>query len=242
MHNGGTWFISCLIISYMFYPVIRGVLFRLNRKTLYIITAIMMFLLVYLPAIGYYYGIGTLYSNPVFRCLEFIFGVLISNCSLSFSSHIDDEKHQISKNVIGSTICVFGFILFVYLLAFPMPVGNAKLILTPAQLMMYPYFMFLLCAGLIMRSNLLENNRLLRYLSGLIYYFFILQLFVWTTTNAVTELIRGAFGFDLSSNSGKLLLSFSICLLMSIIVCELFDKPVKAFLLKNLPVFKERNI
>lgn len=236
LHNGGTWFISCLLIAYMTFPVLRCIFFALSKKALFIITATTMVFLIYLPVVSNYYSLGSVYSNPVFRSLEFAFGVLISNCCLSMAQQSDDNNKLI-KNLLGSVICVSGIIMYIYILINPHYLLNDKFNLTTAQLIMYPLFVLLLCAAFIMRSEMLERNKVLRYLSGLIYYFFILQLVLWNITDMVFHVLNSIAGFDLSSNSSKILLSFSICLLISIAIREFIDKPIKTILLNRLPVF-----
>ena len=240
LHNGGTWFISCLLISYLIYPAIRGILFRLNKKTILFLTAITMFLLVYIPAVGTYYALGGIYSNPVFRSLEFVFGVLVSNCTITASELCNDEKNRLLKNTLGLLICIIGCVLLVHFIKNPMPIGNPKLGLSNSQLMLYPLIVVLLCVSVVMRCKALENNKILNYLSSLTYYFYILQLILWTVTDSISDLIEKASGIEVTSGIARIALSFTICLLMSAAANAFFDKPIKNFCFNHFGIFKQK--
>lgn len=241
LHNGGTWFISCLLLSYLIYPAARGILFRLNKKTILFLTAITMFLLVYIPAVGAYYALGGIYSNPVFRSLEFVFGVLVSNCAITASELCNNEKNKLPKNLVGLSICVIGCVIFVHFLKNPMSIGNPKLGLCNSQLILYPLIVCLLCVSVVMRCKALENNKLLNYFSGLTYYFYIFQLILWTVTASVSGLIEKVSGIEVASDIARIALSFTICLLMSVAVNAFFDKPIKNFCFNHFSIFKQKN-
>ena len=241
LHNGGTWFISCLLISYLLYPAIRGILFHQKPKTIFLSTAVTLFLLVYLPAIGNYYALGGIYSNPIFRSLEFAFGILISNCTILASQFIKDEKNQLSKNALGTGFIFIGSVIFVNFLANPTMIGNPKLGLSIAQLIIYPFFALALSISTIMRCSVLEENKLLKYLSSLTYYFYILQLVLWKITDAISGLIEKTVGISLSSGSARIALSFTICILMSALVGSFFDKPIKKFCFNRFSVFNQKS-
>lgn len=241
LHNGGTWFISCLLMAYVLYPVIRALLLGLGKKTVYCVTAVTVLLLIYLPVAGSYYALGQVYSNPVYRCLEFALGVLISYSAYHISTSADFEKNGNLTAIVATAVSLLLFALFSYFLINGSAIGHGKLVLALSSLCLYPFIMFTLCASFISRCPWLENNKVIKYLSGLVYYFFILQLFLWKISDAVIKGLRGISGADLSSNISKLTISFTICLLLSVILFEFFDKPIKRFCFNRFSIFSRKS-
>ena len=242
LHNGGTWFISCLLISYLVYPVLRTLFFNLSRKSYYALTAITIAFLIYLPLVGSFYDLGSVYSNPVFRCLEFMLGVLISNSALSIDQHYRNDSSGPVICLIGFVLAAAGTLVFIHYLADPLTIGSKTHYVSLSQLIMYPYCLLLLCISAITRNEVLESSRVLRYLSGLIYYFFILQLILWKVSDAVIGKLSVLSGFDFSSNISRITLSFFLCLILSIAVRELYDRPVKAICYKKIGIFNDPGI
>lgn len=241
LHNGGTWFISCLLMAYVLYPVIRALLLGLGKKAVYCITAVTILLLIYLPVAGSYYALGQVYSNPVYRGIEFALGVLISYSAYYISESTVFEKHQTITSVVAAALSLLLFIVFSSFLINGSTVGHGKLVLALSSLFLYPFIMFTLCASFISRCTWLENNRVIKYLSGLVYYFFILQLFLWKISDAVIRGLHRLSGIDLSSNVSKLTISFIICLLLSIMLFEFFDKPIKRFCFSRFSIFSKKS-
>lgn len=237
LHNGVTWFISCLLIAYVLYPVIRALLLGLGKRQILCITAIIIFLLIYLPVVGNYYSLGGVYSNPVFRCLEFALGVLISYSAYHISIAYDFEKHRNLTAIVASAMSLLLFAIFCNFLINESSVGHGRYIISLSSLCLYPFIMFTLWASFIARCSWFENNMVIKYLSSLVYYFFILQIFLWKISDAVISLIYRICSVDLTSNICKLSISFIICLLLSIIVFEFFDKPIKRFCFSKFSIF-----
>jgi len=59
-HNGGTWFVSCILICYLAYPFIQEVVKQLPRKAKIVLVVIGSFVLLYSPFIvAYFKTVGT---------------------------------------------------------------------------------------------------------------------------------------------------------------------------------------
>jgi peptidoglycan/LPS O-acetylase OafA/YrhL len=82
LHNGGTWFVSCILFSYLFFPVLQELLMHIGMKGKIISAGIVYFLLVYSNYIVGRFGISGNYSNPVFRMMEFSCGVILASILL----------------------------------------------------------------------------------------------------------------------------------------------------------------
>ena len=240
LHNGGTWFISCIMIAYMAFPVIFSVFIHLSEKAIYMITAVFMFMLVYIPFLSNYYSLGGNYSNPLFRILEFAFGMLCCACSINIGRFALSVKNKTVLNLASVLVAIVFTFLLLKSLASPVVIGSGKFVILLSALIEYPVFLIILCAFYICRSRVLEGNAVLHYCSGLIYYFFILQLILWNVTDLVFSFAESAgLNFIQKTNSGKLIVSFAICALLSVVMCEFIDKPVKNYCFKKLSIFAD---
>lgn len=79
LHNGGTWFVSCLLFAYLIYPIIKAVLRGANRWVSVIGLMGIHFLLMYSVAVISIFSLDSLYSNPIARAAEFSLGVIFSD-------------------------------------------------------------------------------------------------------------------------------------------------------------------
>ncbi|SCX84317.1 acyltransferase family protein [Butyrivibrio sp. INlla14] len=79
-HNGGTWFVSCIIMCYLVYPLIQEIVKQISTKIKIIIMAIASLILLYSPFIVAFFNTSGTYPKPFFRIMEFIIGAIA--CSL----------------------------------------------------------------------------------------------------------------------------------------------------------------
>ncbi len=76
-HNGGTWFISCLVFSFLSVPFLNEIFRQLtNQKRLGLII-FLSFMVIYVPIAARLLGAPNLYDNPLLRCGEFAIGMLV---------------------------------------------------------------------------------------------------------------------------------------------------------------------
>lgn len=76
-HNGGTWFISCLFICYLVFPIIHTVIKGLDNKTKVIALVLLYMICSYSPFVVKQFNTADIYTNPFFRTLGFIIGTLV---------------------------------------------------------------------------------------------------------------------------------------------------------------------
>lgn len=240
LHNGGTWFISCIMMAYFVFPIAYSLLVCLNTRGIFITTVVTGLLLVYIPFVSNYYAMGSNYTNPVFRIIEFFFGLCCCACSISIIRQIPAGT---ASDIVSAVIIVILSSVYVLSLLRPVVIGSGKFVFLFSALIEYPVFLIILCCCLLCRSEVLENNALLKYCSGLIYYFFILQLILWNLTDLFFNLAETAgLDFIQKTNSGKLIVSFAICAILSVALQELLDKPVKNYCFKRFPVFSKTSL
>lgn len=215
LHNGATWFISSLILGYFVYPLVQE-LINMNKKYLSLFTVIFFIIILYSEIVMLQvFGTTPGYVNPVFRAIQFLWGVAICATLLKENSTFRTSILLLINLLIVSIIMT----------AFSFYNGMGK------KYVLLPAGCFLILVGLIVsfyvRPKRLTQNRLIRYASGLSYYFFLIQAFLWNISGPICEFT------GLNNNKWKILISFSICTILSVMIHELFDKPAKKFLKKK---------
>lgn len=78
-HNGGTWFISCLLFCYISFPFAKEILMQLSKRERASWLLINSFIVMYFPYVIYYFNLDQSYSNPFFRLLEFFIGMILAS-------------------------------------------------------------------------------------------------------------------------------------------------------------------
>ncbi len=222
-HNDGTWFVSCILMCYLLYPLIQGILKQISLKAKIMIIAIACFILLYSPIVVFIFSISSIYSNPFFRVIEFLIGATM--CSL-----IPDVKNSRCIGILYSySAVVLEFAVLV--IGVSIAVNNE---FHTGDYMMYslfglPVFMLQLLSFYGLRVPIIiEKSRLLHYACDVSYAFFLAQFFAWDITMVVINMI----GND--SNVVKILISFMICLICAVLLHEIIEKPMKRMLNNRL--------
>ena len=92
LHNGGTWFMSCLFVCYLFYPYVARTICSQSEKRNIMLALIMYFFSSYAFFPAYTYKFAGIYSNPLLRLLEFSIGIIIAD------SFMQRHEKRIKKN------------------------------------------------------------------------------------------------------------------------------------------------
>lgn len=220
-HNGGTWFISCILICYALFPLLQCFIKQLSQEKIFVALLFCFGVVLYSPIIQHKLELADLYSNPFFRFLEFSIGAMLGNFTLRYRVYIGEKTNVIQ----GLTLMISFFVL----------VGGITLayrIGVPANYMLYnwlalPCFsvMVLLLGQLQMVR--LQRSKILIYLSSISFTFFLSQVLpLWVISGKILELM------NVDGNVFRIGLSFSICMIGAILIHELVEKP-SARLLKN---------
>lgn len=96
LHNGGTWFISCLAFSYFMYPFLQLLLKQIKRNKLKL-ALILYVICSAAPFVVYTFEISNIYSHPFFRTIEFFIGMIMA----SFFMDIDNSQFETKKLYVG---------------------------------------------------------------------------------------------------------------------------------------------
>lgn len=219
-HYGGTWFISCILFCYLLFPFFVGIIRQLTIKEKTVILLMMVFLLLYSPIIVHFFRLSNIYSNPFFRLLEFLVGMILASMQQEL------KKNKVIKHIFfNKKAILFEGILLIMTITIAV-----KLQIFIGNYMLYswiclPVFCIMLPA---LESFKGRDNKVVMYASEITYAFFLAQLFIWKIMYQLIEI------FDIQRNSLKIVASFCVCILIAVGIHELIEKPVKKILRKVL--------
>lgn len=213
LHNGGTWFISCILICYFVYPLLQEIINEINMKKKIFLTILISFLLAYSYYLILWFGIQDIYTNPFIRGMEFTVGVLCA----SIIKEIEIPKGFKWNMFIVVIDCIL-ILGLLYINYYSIIVHGGIWL---EGIVGTPIIAIILSTFSLMRYETLEKSKILGYLSKISYYFYLLQLFLWKISGAVIEVI----GND--RNRYKVGVSFICCVLLSVLIYELYDKPIQ---------------
>lgn len=206
-HNSGTWFISCLLIAYLFFPLMQEVAKQLATRAKILLLVACALVLFWSPLVVHSFATDSIYANPFFRGLEFFIGVLL--CSLSVRLEF---------------LKTWKFFVIEVLVLVAVISAAARLNLFVGNYMLYdvvavPLFacMIITLSGL--KSPRLQNSKVLRYASAVSYAFFLVQTFNTEIENFLFATLNVQNGFL------KIALSVALCSLMAVLLHECVEKP-----------------
>ena len=218
-HNGGTWFISCLLFAYLAFPLMQEVVKQMTTRTKWIALAICTAILFWSPLVVHTFKTDSIYSNPFFRGLEFFIGVLL--CSLPIRDGIAKILATWKALLVEVLLLVAGVSIAVRLNIF---VGNYMLY----DWIVIPLFAFMILTLAGLKSPRLHNSAVLRYASAASYAFFLAQTFN-------TEIENWLFATcGIQNNVLQIALSVSLCTVIAVALHELVEKPCARILKKKL--------
>lgn len=215
-HNGGSWFISCILICYFVYPLIQTLTKSLTDSTRIRIILILVVILLWSPFVQHYFDLQTIYSNPFFRVLEFSIGVLVSQ--MNVQSHTDNKCILLLRK---PAVCVLTIICLVA------GVSIAYYIGIPHDYMLYSWVALPCFISLLISLGYLnfKSSRLLQYLSNLSFSLFLSQLVsMWYGVKYVLENV----GYD--NNLARIILSAVTCFGIANLFHYCIEKPSAKYL------------
>lgn len=222
-HNGGSWFISCILICYFVFPLIQNLTKDISDKARILTIVLLSSLLLWSPLVQHYFHTTSLYANPFFRLFEFTIGILL--CQMNV---IEQAENKLIKILRNPYVCIATIGL---LLA---GVSIAHKIGIPGDFMLYnwvalPCFISLLVSLGYIKFERLQDSKTIQYLSALSYSIFLSQLIaVWHSVRIAMSYI----GCD--SNVVNILVSATICFCIANIFHYVIEKPSTKYLKSKL--------
>ena len=222
-HNGGTWFVSCILLCYLAYPFIQEIAKQASIKSRMTMIALAFFVLLYSPIVVRVFNTSGIYSNPFFRILEFSIGVFLCSLMPAIKNNSFYNNLFTWKAVIIESVILFAGVTLAVMLN--IAVGDYMLYSWVAL----PMFMLQLIsmAGLTFPERL-NGSKVLSYFSEISYAFFFAQLFCWGAAGKIIEMI----GYD--NNTIRITVSLFICFAYAIVLHEVIEKPIKSEIIKHL--------
>ena len=218
-HNGGTWFISCLLFAYLAFPLMQEIVKQMSTRAKWIVLAICTAILFWSPLVVHTFKTDSIYSNPFFRGLEFFIGVLL--CSLPIKAGVAKVLATWKVFVAEAVLLVAEISVAVRLNVF---VGNFMLY----DWIVIPLFAFMIITLAGLKSPRLQGSAVLRYASAASYAFFLAQTFN-------TEIENWLFAVcGIQNNVLQIIMSVALCAVMAIALHELVEKPCARALKKKL--------
>lgn len=223
-HNGGTWFISCILICYAVYPYLHFIISKISKRSLLITFLFVSFLLLYAPLVRIYFRLDmvTIYANPFYRLLEFMIGIILARiistgyCLKNLSMLINPISLLFTVFFMISSISIFR--QFYHIIDFMF-----------FNWIALPCFILVILNLALMSFKSIENSKIVTYLSGIAYTFFMCQVLpLWDVSRFFCNLLES------NNNVLKILISFTICLLGAILIHEGIEKPASKCLKKKL--------
>lgn len=213
-HNGGTWFVSCIIMLYLLYPFMQEIVKQISSKAKVGISIFCVIILLWSPLVVYYFNTDSIYSNPFFRLLEFMIGVLIASAKKSIK--VNNKFEWIFTWEI--VMCEF----LVLVLGVTWAVKNNLFV---GDYMMYswvalPIFIMIMFSIADTRRLGVIATRVIKCMCERSYAFWMAQFFVWKITQEVLPIL------NIQANVPKIILSFLINVFLTIILHDMIEKPI----------------
>lgn len=226
VHNGGTWFVSCLLICYVIFPLIVKLIDGTRRAGLVALCLLLTALDIYALMITYKNGFVELYSTPVSRCMQFAIGCTVA-------AIIKTGKNGSVKMPLYSVAAGSAAVTVVLLIITTKMVDNGLFADADIlqKLAMYDVIAVPAFAALIFMLGCTDANaggKILMHASNLAYAFFLAQLFIFERSRQVFN------AFDIHNNKLKILTALLICTAFAAILHFVIEKPCNTFVRKKV--------
>ena len=201
-HNGGTWFISCILICYALYPYLQELIKHFSIHTRRIILNFCTVILLYAPFIPYLFNTERIYSNPFFRLLEFMIGILLASFIPDLEEAHFSRVFKWWSLLLVTIIMAIGITIAVNM---QIRIGDYMLY----SWICLPCFMFILIGLASIDSVVVNQSKALKWMAGASYSFFLAQLFSNTFCKAIIN------HFHIESNLLKIALGWGSCIVIA---------------------------
>lgn len=218
-HNGGTWFISCILFCYLLYPFFQENIRQISLKWKIYITCILIFILLYASFAVKTFNLFGIYSNPIFRCMEFVIGVILA-------SAMEELKHL--KWIFSVKVFLIEMVVLIIGVS-----AGVRLSVEVGNYMFYNWIIIPVSILLILSSSAINFRskkiiKIITYLSSISYAFFLAQFFTWDNTKKI--LLR----FNTDGNIHRIFTSLIVCTCVAVLLHEVIEKPIQKKLNKLL--------
>lgn len=215
-HNGGTWFISCLLLGYLVYPFLQTVVRQLDTKEKVILLICLVGIELWAIIVRNIFHTEWLYENPFYRAIEFAIGLIVADINLT----TDGRMVSVLRSwwiMIGVGVVMLIGVSYV----------ERKCEINDLMLLNWivlPCFILMLFSLGSNRVSWLERSKVLCYASKISYAFFLSQYFVWRCGRWFIKIV----GYD--ANWVRILFTFTLCVVISVLMYELVQKRIAGWI------------
>ena len=117
-HNGGTWFISCIILAYLIYPFIQFISKQLSSRYVLLLLILLVFLDIWGAVISRRFNTAWTYDNPFYRIAEFTCGVLVAQMNMEYDNKLSNFMRSWGALVCSVLFLFIGVLFARYFLHF----------------------------------------------------------------------------------------------------------------------------
>ncbi len=221
LHNGGTWFISCIFLCYLIYPFLSRLIYY-NKKSRYILLIFLYLISSWSNVVRVFFQFGSIYSNPFFRIIEFFIGIIIAD--LCF----DKSAVGIKKRKILYIFASFFYLFISLTIGQKFRLGEVELY----NCFAIPVFSCILYISTRLEFNypIKRFNNFISILSENTYAFFLSQFFIYFPI----KLLEHETKFFDSHRDIKM---FTLCSIFGVIITiflhYVVEKPLKKLIIKS---------
>lgn len=221
-HNGGTWFVSCILFCYAIFPYGMSIVKQMNKKSRIVSAIVLIGILLYSPLIVGALNLDNIYSNPFFRICEFLIGVLL--CSIWQEVRGTEQYKKVFAHY---------WMVLLEIAVLVVGVSVAKVLNIPdVMYMLYswigiPVFISMILSLCGLKLSGLRRSKLLKYAVEVSYVFFFAQFFTWPICRMI---FKSYGGVDNMSVMVKAPVSLMICIVITLLLHELIEKPLMSIL------------
>lgn len=219
LHNGGTWFISCLFFCYLLFPMFERLIESIHTFRKFLIMGIITYVVIAIsPMYEIVFKTSMIYINPFFRALEFLVGMLLARMA--------KDNMKLLKYGLCKVCCVL--VLYVLIIS-----ELSKQQIFNNQYMRYNFITIPAFGVIIYCLSLCKNKFILKvsmskavsHLAQLAFAFYLGQFFCFKMAMNISVVL----GVDKSSG-----VSFGIAFITCFVIAEamhyIIENPCKIFL------------
>lgn len=226
-HNGGTWFLSCLMMAYLFAPIFSSLLSV--RKNHFFFLSTDYFLCALLPVVTTVYSLPNVYSNPFLRVLQFIGGMVLADLTEQFPANTADTAGGITILSLVGLVCTVNAPQSSRLWQFA---GGGTYVTW--GIVTFPLFSALIY-GLVGLENLCKFPNFIVTISKTeryCYSIYMAQFFVFTLTSKMIAKFPDLFATG--SDTKALLLASVLCVTIALVLYHLIIVPCQKLLMGKI--------
>ena len=215
-HNDGTWFISCILFCYALFPFAKEILWQISFRSKIIVFIVFSIISVYTPflcKVTRFDFIYSIYSDCIFRFLEFSLGCIL------FSVMTDNRFKKCDLlNTWYAFLIELGILIAGVSIGVMLGIGTEDYILySVIGIPLFTSMLFTL-------SGVEVNNSIVRhiiiYFRNISYEFYLMQYFAFLLAPKILDAL------NIYSNMNRIIVSILLCIFISTAVYYLFEKPV----------------